>query len=696
MADNHEFDLDALMKKMNSGGFQEKDYTKYDPAREARKSKDKESRDGKKGRENGRSHGGGERQAGNARKRSYSEGYVGAPYNFVPFWKEPQLLRTEPVSHAMLQEELFSGEIRYRVTAHTPINIGSGNEDGSFYRTPYGKYAIPGSTMRGLIRSNVRILGMCLCADDIDDYALMYRAVATADTKLRNRYKDILGAKIMTDGDNQYSVLLNVKAGYLKKVGDSYRIYLTKTGPVDEEHYGYMNYYIVSERRVIESYVKSLKGGSYSYDFFLPKNGKKMQNLVREGKDADHQFEKIINKIGKAEYLGKENPAYKPYYADVSFETGNTGRVTAVGDAGRYSKKGVLISTGIMRGKKAVYIIPEIDEEHYKELNEKGDDIRNFRIDYERKKNGLKDKDFYNLPGDGEVKPVFYVEIGERVYFGFTPRLRIFYDKTVKECLPEGGRRTGTDYVQRMFGYTGKKSSYKSRLSFSDLELEGEAEAESVMVILQNPKPSSYADYLATDENGDAYTYNDRNAELRGIKQYWLHEKNEEQAIDANKQKSLIANMKILPAGSVFQGVIRYHNLSAEELGLLLWSIRLEENSMMNVGHAKPLGYGRIKTEISEVKQWDATKAYDLTALSLSPWSDNAIDTKELIQKYKDAMKEHLKTDDIFKCEPIKTFFLMKDAAKMQKPQNIRYMNIDQKEYRNRRPLPTADEVAKQ
>ena len=33
---------------------------------------------------------------------------------------------------------------------------------------------------------------------------------------------------------------------------------------------------------------------------------------------------------------------------------------------------------------------------------------------------------FFGLPENGEIKPVFYIELDGKLYFRFTPRLRLF------------------------------------------------------------------------------------------------------------------------------------------------------------------------------------------------------------------------------------------------------------------------------
>lgn len=61
------------------------------------------------------------------------------------------------------------------MTAQTPIIVDGG--DSHFYKNKDGKAAIPGSTMRGLVRSNMQILSQSSIVDDIADAKLIYRCV---------------------------------------------------------------------------------------------------------------------------------------------------------------------------------------------------------------------------------------------------------------------------------------------------------------------------------------------------------------------------------------------------------------------------------------------------------------------------------------------------------------------------------------
>lgn len=615
---------------------------------------------------------------GNQKKPRYNDGYVGAPYNFVPMWeKTAELTKEELISHREASENLLSGAIRYRIEAETPIMIDDGK--GKFYKDLQGRHAIPGSSLCGLIRSNAQVLSQSSLADDIDDYALMYREVGGAKGASRNKqiYDDTLGSGIITQDGKQLSILKNVKAGYLRNENGNYVIYHTKPDKINQS-LAEMNYYVLSERRIMNN--------RKDFAIFFPEGRSILQHLPGE-------FRKEVRN-GRIHYKGIKNNAYKPYMMEVSFELTNERFVTKVGKPGIYSQKGWAVSSGFMNEKKALYIVPEIDEDS-EPVQIPSKDVAAYQIDYTRKENQLgKDKkNYWQLPNKGQTKPVFYIAL-DRVYFGFTPRLRLFYTHTIHDGLGSGHQSGMIDFAKSLFGYSNKKESYKSRLSFSDAVVVENAVAESEKkMILGEPKPTSYADYLSKTADG-ADTYNTDGFRLRGMKQYWLHENPvPEGKVD---KENVATTMTPLGKGTSFEGIVRFHNLRPEELGLLLWSICPDEDSRLNIGKAKAYGYGKIKLEIQSVETLDMKAAYCANSLNLHPEKDvSAEEQKELVNRFQKELGKILGVDDVRTLPAILGLIRMKDPKEMPSPAKIRYMKIDDREYQNRRPLPDLDEMLK-
>ncbi len=558
-----------------------------------------------------------------------------SPYNFVPF-SEKVLVDSADARLNVISDVLYSGELRYKVTAQTPILVDSG--ESTFYRNKDEKYALPGSTMRGLIRSNLQILSFSGFKDDIDDYRLMYRAVAGG--ALKNQYGQILGER---PNNNKMTVLTEVKAGYLRRTGDNYTLYYNKgdsdgTFSGDFSDRGTTNYYVVSERYVIEK-------AQESFQYILDKMNYKPETKFRR-----------VERDGRVHYEGSHgnkdyNESYKPYFEKISYEVGNNGRISGIQKNGlKYN--GYVISTGKMNEKKAFYVIPEIDEDHEVDVSDKQmrEAVKAFQIDYNRKKNGLKDNNgnfnkFFELPEDGETRPVFYIELGGRLYFGYTPRLRLMFDHTILDGLSQK-EEIITDFSKKMFGYTRQSGeAHKSRLFFTDAVITNLGIVlQPKNLLLEEPKPTSYLEYVCQNDGKPVKTYNDKDFRLRGAKQYWLQDNvNDGKASDKNNVKSSI---KPLKEGCTFEGKIRFQNLTAQELGLLIWSVRLEKDSQMNVGKAKPYGYGRIKVNEVELYLQNQKSAYIPKLEGLSEVRMNLVSSEErdtFVDMYKIFLADWLK-----------------------------------------------------
>ena len=159
------------------------------------------------------------------------------------------------------------------------------------------------------------------------------------------------------------------------------------------------------------------------------------------------------------------------------------------------------------------------------------------------------------------------------------------------------------DCPSAILGFSRGRLAYRSRVSFGDFAAEaGAREGAVVRMILGEPKP------------GYARAYLDRNSRLRGFKQYWLKD-TQKTDVPPGKEKVGTA-LCPLPAGTRFHGVVRFKNLSDAELGLLVWSLCLDEGCYQNVGMGKPYGYGRMSVRVERMVEFCAGRPLRRIALS--------------------------------------------------------------------------------
>lgn len=623
-----------------------------------------------------------------------------APYNFVPFANEVierYSSYEELPKHNTLEQGRYTGTISYNVEADSSIFIGS-SQNGEFYRDINDEIAIPASTIRGLVRFNMRILGLASAKNDIQDTKLMYRVVGQkSENPLKKKYDTILGAKTQSLNGKSISILERVKSGYLKKENGKYVIYKTKEdkNETDPEQ---KNYFVLREKEI----AKNIEEENNYMDYFKTNKVELCSYIWKDNKY-------VMNTNGDPKKC-RVNKNYTPFYDEITYQNKDERTVIEVKSKGLAGKKGYITVSGGMNNKKAVYIIPEMSSEVAIELSEK--DIESYNVDWNMKKNILKNsgimksglginKNYFELPQEeGTIRPVFYIQYEGKVYFGFTPRLRLFFEHSILEGLPDAQKnKHGMDYVQSIFGFIDGEQSYRSRVQFFDAPKGGNKQVAEFWdrLILGEPKPTSYLDYLKnkTDPKKVA-TYNDIEFQLRGVKQYWFHKEDpkdgkENRQNGTSQNDNVASKIHALEKGVSFEGKIHFQNLAKDELGLLLWSLCLEENSLQNIGKGKGYGYGRVKITVNKLEVQDVERSYfNFESLDFHT-KQETLTVKECIQYYKEKFKEETKKE-AEKYPSIKNFLIMKSKNNLLERDKVAYMDL--KEYSNRlQMLPSINEV---
>lgn len=168
--------------------------------------------------------------------------YSYAPYNFIPFEEDNFVARykseEELPKHNVISDELYTGCIQYQFECKTPIFVGS-TENGSFCRNADGKFIVPGSTMRGFIRSHTEILGFSY-PEFITDAHYMNRQFASKGSR-HKEYMKILKEQDSPDYGMSGIVGRIVQAGsvYYDKAQQSYFIQPLK--PIGKSTFIQMN-----------------------------------------------------------------------------------------------------------------------------------------------------------------------------------------------------------------------------------------------------------------------------------------------------------------------------------------------------------------------------------------------------------------------------------------------------------------------
>ena len=545
---------------------------------------------------------------------------VRAPYNFVPVSSKILEYKDDIPAHDAVDPELKTGEIHVTLTAETPVFVSNGEKHADFFRGPDGTIQIPGSTIRGLVRQNMQILGFGLVRVglDVEDKRFFYRKLAcpkdSAFFELKKHYHTVLNVKTFYQNQKPYAVPQGVQGGYLRKVDSGYQI-------------------------------QPVKGT-------VLRVSRKHPDVQAFGTEPSRAFPVSYTKKGeRAEQIRR-------------------GTVPGM-------EHGMLLYTGRPVGRKPnpLYLFPEADETQCPVILEK--DVLINATDLELKKNFLRggghNPSFWDLPKNGESKPVFYARWNEHTYFGMSLFLRLRYLNSVADGLPEEHKCKQPDFLdwpQAILGWAGDKKSYRSRVSFGDFRVQGAVRKwDEVSVPPCEPRPSYFPSYVK-----DGKHYDEEGFLLRGYKQYWL--KKEQRPATGRFSTTL----RPLSAGTKFTGVIRYKNLRPEELGLLLWSIRLEEGCYQSIGMGKPYGYGRVKVSIDALREFDIAGMYCPTSLCAAPAPAFAGAVQQYIDAYDAAAAKsiHLivpkEKPSITSTGEIQDFFFLKRTIQPQ--DKVGYMSL--------------------
>lgn len=595
-----------------------------------------------------------------------------APYNFVPM-NEQVLSVNEDDIPAFNTYKGYDGFIDLDITAKSPIYIrknlspaelereeqlghNNHNQDArkfkdslSGFNRPLGNdYRIPGSSLRGMIRNLYEIVTYSKMTM-LDDHKLYYRSFADSSNELQDQYSNCMIEKI----GGAYRP--KVSAGYIRRQGRHYEI-------LEASEYYRVEEDLVLENKVIPHYMANNNGRGYksnsAYNRFI-------------------ESTPFVNVIFKATPESNHNHSVMMRYSKVSDVREP---IDPLPDG---FQKGCMVLSGWIpsrnRGKHLHWIIPEpsttkhqvpdsLVKDYEKDTNRKGTNILKWA------KNGSTPCFF--IMGNAQVKA-----------FGHTGMFRMVYDKSIGDLRPDAHKTSDLDMAEAVFGRIVDKKARVGRLFFEDAICTEPKETPEALYpkILSGPKASSFQLYLHQDTSSvrinrrnttGIKNYDSQGARLAGHKLYW-HRNHEDWIADPHEveqHRTQYTKIHPLDTGSMFNGRIRFVNLSKEELGALLFVLNLPEGCCHKLGMAKPLGLGsvRINAKLSLI---DRKQRYtDLLATGID-------ESKE--DKYVQAFADHLKAglnsnqSDIWNIDRLKELKKMLDHAHMPPAAKTRYMEIE-------------------
>lgn len=617
--------------------------------------------------------------------------YHNNPYNFIPLmervYQRYDSMEQLP-AHNTWAPEGISGVITCTFTAQTPVCVSDGTETNpDFFRQADGRYVLPGSTVKGLVRTNMQILGLGALrpGEDLDNVRMLYRAMASAKGSVKEPVKEDYQQVLECKNSSP-----KVCACYIRQEGDRYEIYPT-TQP-----------YHSIPRHIVP-----------------PENWAEYQRLCQEAeeKKEDGRLQPYeYTKIKQEQHLTVPNPLCALEWVDAYTKTFPVWYQTNGEQIKRLAKReegaqkegwqaGVLVATGHLSGQNTLYVFPAFDETEAHFQWPVQDQLA-YEMDYKARKTTLggsqrnMDPDFWALPKAGEVRPFFLLEdLSNGVVVGKTPYLRVAFQHTPGDGVPAAHRAAAEkltlDYPYSVLGFSAEYTvgeerrhlAYRSRVSFEDFATSATPK-RSVLLPGVNPKPTSFPDYLLDGKN-----YNQDDFRLRGIKQYWLQPP---QTPDPREIKEKLGNqLPLMEEKSQFHGRIHFRNLARDELGLLLWCLTLDDGQepdkcyYQTVGKGKPWGYGRMQVTLDAVEQLCPQQLYSVAGVTGGSYTQ-PLDAQGLIAGYCAHMERALGRKKPFReLSSIQDFLYMHTQERAH--EEVRYLTL--KEYANRKQgIPTVRE----
>lgn len=550
-----------------------------------------------------------------------------APYNFVRYpaprpasdWDAPGtpaysgslVLKLENVTPLLVSGTgLQSDDTRNKADKDSPRR----------FRKVGGQFAVPGSSLKGAFRSLFEIVtGSAM--SPVSRKAIAYRDVSDQDY-----YQSVMVDRLKREHGEAFAS--KSQAGFLVRKGKSLKIIPCAVAKIPQDLI-FEHFKMGSDR---DMWVKGYTKGKRK---ILPSAAEKYKHLLeRFGNDATRLKTEVIVSPeqdwapgeGKSGGQSNRRQNFLFHYAKAAFPE-QRGKV-----AKRWQKvtnvEAWLVFSGWMTKKytEFVFFNPQPDlavsverdvwEVFQDQLTPKQADHISTLEAYARK----------GLYPQGGI-PIFYLQDdkGDVSEIGLTRLFRVTARHSPGALVKPPDNFE--DMAQQVFGSTARAG----RVSFSSaITVSHNGETDTRSTVLGQPHASCAAHYLF-ESDGDRHKQgrtgpggrkNDANvlvgwnapeASIRGWKRYW-HRPGAEVPPPPNDNTETQAHLKPLKPGAVFETSIEFRDLTAIELGALLFAINPgkdgESPACHKLGMGKAIGWGSVRVEITGFEAWTPAKRY--------------------------------------------------------------------------------------
>ena len=478
---------------------------------------------------------------------------VSAGYNFVPLSNRVLLPSWAPlVSHDVPFSDGLTGALEVELVAESPIYVRNGideepetaktNEHYTDFFDVDGKCVIPGSSLKGMLRSVVEIASFGKMTPRVDDHRYSVRNLNNVDL-YRKKMADAQAAWLTRDEKTHAWQL--IPCDYIRAAQTDIVAFFGTTPPLS----------LAKRQRALEKY-EQLSGRSLSIRFTIADG---VATSLAKAEDPPTESDQIL---GTLVFTG---------------QPGGTKRHEFV----FYNEKPM----------QTAAVAPELRNAFEFIHSNPGKGTPNEEWAFWRQKLEL-----------GERVPVFYLgKLASPESMGLARMFRLAYANSVRQTIEHSDdykvhARPDPDLADLLFGFLPEGSNHtglglKGRVFVSLAEaIESQPVKNPVTAVLGSPKPTFYPSYIEqTDGDASYSTFMDSGAKIRGWKRYPVRETLQDFKIPPEAGEPVMTHFRPLQSGARFRFSVRFHNLRPEELGALWWAITWGENET----HRHALGMGK-------------------------------------------------------------------------------------------------------
>lgn len=488
---------------------------------------------------------------------------IQAPYRFVPLSNLVVLPDwSEQVSHDKPFKDGICGELEVEITTHGQVCVGGEQTPSTmtqagkvyFYKTLDGKPAIPGSSLKGMLRNVLEI-------------STFSRFKQVEDQKL--------GVRDISQAKNFYAqeIVNNTHAGWLRFEQNKWVIYPCGFARVHQKdivaYFHHLSYSTWTDLKTVQQ--------RYQHLGVCP--------TVKYKDSGEKKYNKVLAKLGEHENLigslimtGQPGPFY------------NEKNPSQPRAAKKYEF--------IFYNRAEQYIdIPLHVMSGFRQIHEETKEWKFWLEKISSLEHGI---------------PVFYHEDNQKVKsFGLAMMYKLAYTNSIYDAINHtchehvDGQHQQADFADLIFGYLGEneQQGLRGRVNIGLAKLSTDADLSFTQAtVLSGPKPTYYPHYIQQTNTRSFNQLMQNNVKVSGWKRYPLKNVDIPALVEQNTKVQV--RLETVGSGTQFVTKMRLHNVRPVELGALLWCLDFggNQNLRHNIGMGKPYGLGQISLSIKSSK----------------------------------------------------------------------------------------------